>query len=277
MWRLFIVVALTAGAATSVAAQEPEPSTREAALEQAQSRRPKPCIRTCPARLEALFNRAEDILDNGVPRWHPFFESAYYGGGFTLGAGYAHHVSPYNMLDVRGQLHDPGLQAHRSGVHGASSVPAAWFLVAARRLARGDASGLLRLRDGHVAGQSRRLRFSTAVRVGHAHALADTAPADAARRCGAVAVVAAARRRGSSHPSRRCTRRPHCPVLGPRPRISIPRAPSGSTGEPLPGIPGAAASTASRCTITPTRTSASASGRSTTRRSSTCRSCAKPG
>ena len=24
------------------------------------------------------------------------------GGGFTLGAGYAHHVSAYNMLDVRG-------------------------------------------------------------------------------------------------------------------------------------------------------------------------------
>jgi hypothetical protein len=37
-----------------------------------------------------------------VPRWHPFLENADYGGGFTLGAGYAHHVSPYNLLDVRG-------------------------------------------------------------------------------------------------------------------------------------------------------------------------------
>jgi hypothetical protein len=37
-----------------------------------------------------------------VPRWHPYFESADYGGGFTLGVGYAHHVSSYNLLDVRG-------------------------------------------------------------------------------------------------------------------------------------------------------------------------------
>ena len=34
--------------------------------------------------------------------WHPFFESAYPGGGFTVGAGYRQHVSSYNMIDVRG-------------------------------------------------------------------------------------------------------------------------------------------------------------------------------
>ena len=28
-----------------------------------------------PGKAEALFNRAEDILVNGVPRWHPFFNS----------------------------------------------------------------------------------------------------------------------------------------------------------------------------------------------------------
>jgi hypothetical protein len=55
-----------------------------------------------PGRGEALINRAEDILVNGVPRWHPFFSSAYYGGGLALGVGYAHHVSPYNMFDMRG-------------------------------------------------------------------------------------------------------------------------------------------------------------------------------
>jgi hypothetical protein len=102
MWRLFTVVALAAGAATSVVAQEPEPTTREAAIEQAQAEKAKVLNPYVPGKVEALFNRAEDILVNGVPRWHPFFESADYGGGFTLGAGYAHHVSPYNLLDVRG-------------------------------------------------------------------------------------------------------------------------------------------------------------------------------
>ena len=102
MWRLFTVVALAAGAATSVVAQEPEATTREAAIEQEQAEKVKTLHPYVPGKVEGLLNRVEDILVNGVPRWHPFFESAYYGGGFTLGAGYAHHVSPYNMLDVRG-------------------------------------------------------------------------------------------------------------------------------------------------------------------------------
>jgi outer membrane protein assembly factor BamA len=34
--------------------------------------------------------------------WHPFFTSAYAGGGFTLGAGYATHVGSYNTIDFRG-------------------------------------------------------------------------------------------------------------------------------------------------------------------------------
>jgi Omp85 superfamily domain len=100
--RLFTVFALAAGIATSAVAQEPEATTREAAIEQAQAEKVKTLHPYVPDKIEALMNRAEDILVNGVPRWHPFFESADYGGGFTLGAGYAHHVSPYNMLDVRG-------------------------------------------------------------------------------------------------------------------------------------------------------------------------------
>jgi hypothetical protein len=102
MWRLFTVVVLAAGPATSVVAQEPEATTREAAIEQAQAEKVKVLHPYVPGKFEGLVNRAEDILVNGVPRWHPFFESAYYGGGVTVGAGYAHHVSPYNLLDVRG-------------------------------------------------------------------------------------------------------------------------------------------------------------------------------
>jgi len=100
---LFVVIAAVVdGATTSLAAQEPEPATREALIEQAQTEKAGSLHPHVPDKGEALFNRAEDIVMNGVPHWHPYFESAYYGGGFTLGAGYAHHVSAYNMLDVRG-------------------------------------------------------------------------------------------------------------------------------------------------------------------------------
>ena len=34
-------------------------------------------------------------------KWHPFFDSAYSGGGFTLGVGRATHVSGYNFIDAR--------------------------------------------------------------------------------------------------------------------------------------------------------------------------------
>jgi hypothetical protein len=103
MWRLFAVVVLvTVRGATPVVAQQPEATTREAAIEQEQAEKAKTLHPYVPGKVEGLLNRAEDILVNGVPRWHPFFESADYGGGLTLGAGYAHHVSSYNLLDVRG-------------------------------------------------------------------------------------------------------------------------------------------------------------------------------
>src|ERR1044071_3744049 len=95
IWRLLAVAALTVGTAAAVRAQEPDPATREAAIEKEQADRARALHPYVPDKFEGLMNRAEDILVNGVPRWHPYFESAYYGGGITLGAGYAHHVSPY--------------------------------------------------------------------------------------------------------------------------------------------------------------------------------------
>ena len=102
MWRLFALVALAAGAATTAAAQEPDATTREAAIEKGQAEKAKDLHPYVPGKVEALVSKAEDILVNGVPKWHPFFENAYSGGGFTLGVGYAHHVSAYNWIDVRG-------------------------------------------------------------------------------------------------------------------------------------------------------------------------------
>jgi hypothetical protein len=100
--RLFVLVVLATGTATFAVAQEPAVPTRDAAIEQAQAEKVKDLHPYVPGKAEALFNTAEEILINRALRWHPYFESAYYGGGFTLGAGYAHHVSPYNQLDVRG-------------------------------------------------------------------------------------------------------------------------------------------------------------------------------
>jgi hypothetical protein len=102
MRRLLTSVALAVGAATSVVAQEPEPATREAAIEQEQAQKVPALHPYVPGKGEAVLNRVEEILENGVPRWHPFFNNAYSGGGITVGVGYANHVSPYNMLDVRG-------------------------------------------------------------------------------------------------------------------------------------------------------------------------------
>lgn len=102
VWRLLTVVVLAAGTATTAVAQEPETATREAAIEQAQAEKAKTLHPYVPGKAEALLTRVDNILVNGVPQWHPYFESADYGGGLPLGLGYAHHVSPYNMIDVRG-------------------------------------------------------------------------------------------------------------------------------------------------------------------------------
>jgi len=83
-----------------VVAQEPQ--TREAAIEQEQADKDKILHPYVPGKVEGVLNRIDDILVNGVPRWHPFFNNAYSGGGFTLGAGYANRLSAYNLIDVRG-------------------------------------------------------------------------------------------------------------------------------------------------------------------------------
>jgi hypothetical protein len=95
------------GPATPLVAQTPAEG-REAdivAAQLAKSRDLKP-YEVGP--VEAWFNRAEDLALSGRLHWHPFFDSAYAGGGFTLGAGYIRHVSSYNTLDVRGSITPSG-------------------------------------------------------------------------------------------------------------------------------------------------------------------------
>ncbi len=101
--RLFTAVVLTAAGPTAAAfAQQPEPGTREAVIERAQAEKSQSLHPYVPNKGELFVDRLENILVNGTPTWHPFFENAYRGGGFALGAGYTKHVSSYSFVDVRG-------------------------------------------------------------------------------------------------------------------------------------------------------------------------------
>ncbi len=100
--RWLAVAGLTCASAASAWAQQPEPASRQVAIEQAQAEKSQSLHPYVPTGGERVMTKAEAILAGGGMRWHPFFESAYKGGGFAFGAGYAHYVSPYNFIDVRG-------------------------------------------------------------------------------------------------------------------------------------------------------------------------------
>jgi hypothetical protein len=82
-----------------VQAQEP---SRAGQIEQEQAEKTKTLHPYPVSTGERIMNKVEDITVNGGLHWHPFFDNAYRGGGFAIGAGYMHHVSSYNLLDVRG-------------------------------------------------------------------------------------------------------------------------------------------------------------------------------
>ena len=101
MRRLSLIAVVVAGTAAPGAAQEPQAMTREAAIELLQTEKVNTLHPYELGKEERLLDRAEDLLTFGLP-WYPFLENAYAGGGFALGIGHAQHVSPYNVLDVRG-------------------------------------------------------------------------------------------------------------------------------------------------------------------------------
>ena len=61
-----------------------------------------------PNKAEVWVKKLEEQFLTGALHWHPFFDSAYSGGGFTLGAGYARYVSAYNTIDLRGSVTPSG-------------------------------------------------------------------------------------------------------------------------------------------------------------------------
>ena len=92
----------TLSSSANLAAQEP--STRAEALALQKADKAKALSPYEPSKAERLVNRAEELLLSGSLHWRPWFESAYAGGGFTMGAAYRRFVSPYNTIDVRGSI-----------------------------------------------------------------------------------------------------------------------------------------------------------------------------
>ncbi len=168
--------------------------SRQAAIEQEQAAKVPTLHPYVPIKGERIFNRLDTIIAGGGLKWHPFFVSAYSGGGFTLGAGYNHLVSSYNTIDARGQLHHHRLQTRRGRVPRTAHVQPPRQPVAPRRLARGHASRLLRYRDGHVEGRQDQLPVPAAVRLSPPHHLPEATELHAAGRRRVLDVVAGARR-----------------------------------------------------------------------------------
>jgi hypothetical protein len=97
--KTLVAIAVVAAPVSPVAAQQGEP-TRAAVIERAQAEKVKDLRPPQPTGGELFMNKVEDILVGGGLKWHPFFESAYSGSGFTMGGGYMDFVSPYNTLDA---------------------------------------------------------------------------------------------------------------------------------------------------------------------------------
>jgi hypothetical protein len=101
------VAAIACLAAAPLRAQAPEPDTRIAVIEQQQAQKSTELHPDVPNGAEKYLDYAETYLTTSRG-WHPFFESALSGGGFTLGAGHMTFVGPYNTFDVRGSLTPSG-------------------------------------------------------------------------------------------------------------------------------------------------------------------------
>jgi outer membrane translocation and assembly module TamA len=86
------------------AASTPPADTRAGLIAAEQAAKAQDLRPYAPNKAEALLDFVETQLMGGGVSWHAFFDSAYQGGGFTLGAGYLKHVGSYNTLDMRGSI-----------------------------------------------------------------------------------------------------------------------------------------------------------------------------
>jgi hypothetical protein len=101
-------LALTFGIVSARAVQAQDVASRAALIEEAEKTKSENLSPAEPGRAEAYVARLSDAFLSGNLHWHAFWQNAYSGGGFTVGAGYLRHVSSYNLLDVRGSITPSG-------------------------------------------------------------------------------------------------------------------------------------------------------------------------
>jgi hypothetical protein len=126
---LVLTVVFGAGA---VSAQEA--ASRTELIEQAEQAKSEALKPATPGKAEAYVARISDTLLSGQMHWHAFWQNAYSGGGFTVGAGYTRFVSPYNTIDVRGSITPSGYKRLEAELlaptvfkrHGSLSVIGGW-------------------------------------------------------------------------------------------------------------------------------------------------------
>jgi len=99
---LTLVLAVSGAAFAQDALQDA--ASRTALIEQAEQAKSEALKPATPGKAEAYVARISDTLLSGQMHWHAFWQNAYSGGGFTLGAGYTRYVSSYNWVDVRGSV-----------------------------------------------------------------------------------------------------------------------------------------------------------------------------
>jgi hypothetical protein len=104
--RLAFVVLVAVPSAVAQSTSAPEDS-RAALLQQAQAEKASALHPYVPSTAEKYLNYAQAQLTTGLTV-HPYFDSAYSGGGFTVGAGYLSRLGSYNTLDVRGSITPSG-------------------------------------------------------------------------------------------------------------------------------------------------------------------------
>ena len=171
---------LAIASATTVRAQDIQ--SRTALIEDAEKLKAENLKPAEPGKAEAYVERISDTFLSGNMHWHAFWQNAYSGGGFTVGAGYLRHVSAYNLLDVRASITPSGYKRIEVAVlHAAKSSGAA-----AR--CRCSAAGAKRRRSASTDSaksadrEPRQLRLPAAVSSGDARGLPDARAIRAARR-----------------------------------------------------------------------------------------------
>lgn len=122
-WTSLLVIIVVLCLATSAGAQESETTTRTSLITRAQADKDAVLHPYQPGAAEKYLDYAENYLTNGQLHWHPFFNSAYAGGGVTLGGGYLQHLGPRSVLDGRGSFTFSGYKR----IEAEFTAPGAWF------------------------------------------------------------------------------------------------------------------------------------------------------